>query len=1070
MEVIVISDIHLRAYHRYNKFPDQRLKSFLLLAEDVVELGKEKNITTLIITGDIIDKSTLTPREIHVLFKMFDILASQFKVYSIVGNHDMKLKKGDFERDDSIVTLLEEIDNVFFLHQDILKLNGRTLAFENWVPEFDLSWIEEPVDLYFSHATIDYDDTGFYGMDTSVFDGKFKLGFFGDIHVRRERGNLISVGNTKQESFSDRYQGGGIILNLDDLSWERFDIDPNHTKYLWLVTTEDLEEEGWVDLEGDDMTYRVYKQKKVEGKTFDFVLPESTDIESKLESVMKDLDLLSLHKSIKARTNYQPIDFNFKLDKLVVEHFRSIKNYTLDFDQDYVITGPNGSGKSTLITALFYALIGKKTLKQEITFGEKSCTLRVVLTYQKQTFDITRGTGSGDYGLVINGETQKYNNKAEFEKDVLEHLPFLDYHESFFFNYWDTEMLGTLKVDKRYDLISKYFRLDALSEYNDVGVEDLRLAKKVLKEKKDELLKLSIQVKGKEDQVTYLTTQLENKDSKEVLTQLMEDYKTRKTLNLSINSLEVKINELKSKSDKYKSELDNVERKCSDIEISLKGSKSKEITELSLSSYEQRTELNKRFDKGTSMKSMEETSLLKIKAEIDKWKEIYSLMNPGSLKDIPVNLESEIQSIKSLIEESDQSLRSSVTESTYALNTLLEKIKSVEKELQGIEKVTLCNGCGKPMSNEEKISYLNDRLKSLSLEKVSLELDNKQSLSDLEKWKSRKSDLEDNRFKLSRELLDIKEHNLKVENARIELKDLNVKILSLENECLGIQNKIGNYTEVLEEIEIKIHSLPEISSEENTLNSILLDTWNRFESANREKDIAFKNYEESKSEYLDSYQTLFTERESLIKTVSELNEVTEDENLDAALTIATYNNLEVVSNEFKIQMKEYTEKELEITDELEVDFNKLEIYCQLTSRSGDVLKDTLDELTNTFSNSQFRFSTNRAQANGKVVTDMSIEYLVGKNWVKYPALSSGQKTLCDLYFISKIVTGVGIVSFDETLRFLDDDNMKIASDIIVDIKKQNLIISSHSPNLYVDGVSVLKCELDVNSHTSIEIC
>jgi predicted phosphodiesterase len=314
MKVLIISDIHLRAYHRYNKFPDQRLLSFIELAKDVVEIGKEKGINVLIITGDIIDKSTLTPKEIHVLFNMFTILASHFTIYSIVGNHDMKLKKGEFEREDSIVTLLEEIDGIKFLHQEVLNLGGRTLAFENWVPEFNLDWIKDPVDLYFSHATIDYDQTGFYGMDTSVFEGKFTLGFFGDIHVRREIENYISVGNTKQESLSDRFQGGGVVLDLDTLEWERFDIDPEHKKYLYLLPTKEAEEEGWVDLEGEDMTYRIFRPEKVAGKTIEFKLPKTTDINQTLNEIMKELNLLDLHKKIKDQTNYQPIDFNFKLN------------------------------------------------------------------------------------------------------------------------------------------------------------------------------------------------------------------------------------------------------------------------------------------------------------------------------------------------------------------------------------------------------------------------------------------------------------------------------------------------------------------------------------------------------------------------------------------------------------------------------------------------------------------------------------------------------------------------------------------------------------------------------------
>lgn len=157
MKIMLISDIHLRDYHRYNKFPSQRLQSFVSLAHDLVEEGKSQGIKHLIIGGDIVDKSTLTPKEIHTLFQMFTVLAEHFLIYSVVGNHDLKMKKGEPEREDSVVTLLEEIEGVKFLHQKVITLGGRTIAFESWMPEFTLEWLKEPTDLYISHVDIDYD-------------------------------------------------------------------------------------------------------------------------------------------------------------------------------------------------------------------------------------------------------------------------------------------------------------------------------------------------------------------------------------------------------------------------------------------------------------------------------------------------------------------------------------------------------------------------------------------------------------------------------------------------------------------------------------------------------------------------------------------------------------------------------------------------------------------------------------------------------------------------------------------------------------------------------------------------
>ena len=77
---MLISDVHLRDYHRFNKFPNQRLQSFVELAKDIVKIGKDNNVDTLLIGGDIVDKPTMSPAELHVLFTMFNLLAKQFRV------------------------------------------------------------------------------------------------------------------------------------------------------------------------------------------------------------------------------------------------------------------------------------------------------------------------------------------------------------------------------------------------------------------------------------------------------------------------------------------------------------------------------------------------------------------------------------------------------------------------------------------------------------------------------------------------------------------------------------------------------------------------------------------------------------------------------------------------------------------------------------------------------------------------------------------------------------------------------------------------------------------------------
>jgi energy-coupling factor transporter ATP-binding protein EcfA2 len=94
---------------------------------------------------------------------------------------------------------------------------------------------------------------------------------------------------------------------------------------------------------------------------------------------------------------------------------------------------------------------------------------------------------------------------------------------------------------------------------------------------------------------------------------------------------------------------------------------------------------------------------------------------------------------------------------------------------------------------------------------------------------------------------------------------------------------------------------------------------------------------------------------------------------------------------------------------------------------------------------------------------MSIELLVGRHWIRYESLSSGQKSLCNLYYINKVITGVGILVLDEALRHIDDESLKEAVDLIDDTKKLNVLVCSHSSNLSMENTRLLKCEKAQNT-------
>lgn len=1066
------SDIHLSDYPRYNKHPNQRLNSFIELAKDIVEIGKARKITTLIIGGDIVDKNTLSPLELHTLFKMFTVLASHFRVYSIIGNHDAKSKK-DILTQDTAVTLLQEIPGITFHHKEIIDIGGRTIAFENWVPEYDLSWIKSPVDLYISHATIDYDGKGFYGMDTSVFDNKFKFGLFGDIHVTRQIGNLISIGNTKQESLSDTYQGGVLVMDLATFNYERIPIDPEHKKYLHLKTTDVSEEEGWEDFEGESMIYKIFKPTSVSsgGSGRVFTVPQVTDIEVKTNSIIKESNLLPIHTLIKSKSTYTPVDFNFSIVDLELENYRSIKNYRWDLRSDYVINGHNGSGKSSLLKGLFHALVGKRSFKADVKFGEQECKLKVRLEYQGILYEIKRGSASGYYGLKVGNNTLKFNSKLEFEKEVLNRLPFLNYHESFFFNYSDGSILSSFNIDRRYDLLVKYYRLDSLNAYNSTGLVELKALKKEVKDLESEVESLTFLKNSRELDFTNLSKLLEKKTPEKELEVILKDQENVSTLIKDLNSINSKCYEIKGVIDDYKEKLSSKKSLILSLKSNLEFPLSGEEIKIRIESKKKSDELKSRITKGETYlnesKVLKESSLSKI----DLIKEKLKNLGTSEMKEIPVDLESNIESLTRRIEK----LKVEKSNSYSYLNTRIkdskdkiQKIHSdIDKVKKNIQEKEYCDSCGQEISKENLISTLTDILKSEEDTLVSFEKKLKDLNSSYFSHTKTIEDLESQKEAFKTEFNDLIKSNLQYQKNKLERIELENDLRGKEKYIKECDTNIQHFSSMLEDIKLDLSKLPEISDTEYiSLNSDLrnLTLIQTTEEELEDLNLNIKPLISSKESELRKLEEKRALQQKYIDNCKVLSEAELNSYKDLKYKYETLKDLESKYTSSLLSLGTKT-KDLEVLKKKEAEYD---LYCELTSKSGLILKSILEDLTRTFSSPKFKFVTNRVQSSGKIVSDMSVDMLVDSKWVPYESLSDGQKCLCDLFYLTKIVTGVGLVALDETLKALDDENLKYATSLIDGIKRKTLLLSSHSPNLSMEGTKTLHCTL-VKNTTSIKL-
>jgi chromosome segregation ATPase len=429
-------------------------------------------------------------------------------------------------------------------------------------------------------------------------------------------------------------------------------------------------------------------------------------------------------------------------------------------------------------------------------------------------------------------------------------------------------------------------------------------------------------------------------------------------------------------------------------------------------------------------------------------------------------LELKVKSIRKEFFDKLEEAKTFYLRTSLELKSHLDRRKEILRLLEEAEKPSNCVTCKRPLSNEDNITLLNSQLEAINETIPKIEADDinfSKAYTHLDTID--RVEMETAVEIIENQINEIRSHNAEVTKASSKIKEVNDSIEVETRKLKEKQESWDKYSKAIEGLKTERETLPLISEAQNTFNSITISKYDRLEDS----AINLRKYQDEFDLEGKVISTKLDELELVIKGIYqqlEVYTVTEQDNLTASLLLSRYDDLKLLKLQVATFERDLNEGMIELA-ELESKVTDLETYCELTSRSGEVLKKTLDELTKTFSNSQFRFTTDRSQASGKVVTDMSIEYLVGKTWVSYPALSSGQKTLCDLYFISQVITGVGVVVLDETLRFLDDSNLVIASDLISSIKKRNLLLSTHSPNLYMEGITVLSCALDHTSCTTI---
>jgi hypothetical protein len=122
-------------------------------------------------------------------------------------------------------------------------------------------------------------------------------------------------------------------------------------------------------------------------------------------------------------------------------------------------------------------------------------------------------------------------------------------------------------------------------------------------------------------------------------------------------------------------------------------------------------------------------------------------------------------------------------------------------------------------------------------------------------------------------------------------------------------------------------------------------------------------------------------------------------------------------------------------------------YKRLMEPNGPILCSLLINVSEILSSDVVRVRAHKQLVSGELRPDFGVDMLVKGKWVPYDELSGGQKTLADLTILEKLVRiagGIGMIIFDETFRYLDNENLEVAVDLVKAMQCHSTFIVSHT--------------------------
>lgn len=293
------------------------------------------------------------------------------------------------------------------------------------------------------------------------------------------------------------------------------------------------------------------------------------------------------------------------------------------------------------------------------------------------------------------------------------------------------------------------------------------------------------------------------------------------------------------------------------------------------------------------------------------------------------------------------------------------------------------------------------------------------------------------------QVIDKEEAERKIHDNVSRIESINTSVDIIDNDISELSTKLASISveELGDERSVHSNKLTELNTLKTKYN-IITEEVSRLSNQETKLMIEVEDANTNLTEVLSgkSYDEYSSIDVSILN--SESNDITTKLNKHKAIK-----DLLLRITDYEIEIEEVTkEKDILLPKIIEI-----ETYIELLKRNGVIYTEVLNRLTEKFSNENFIFKTVSYRQNGNPYSDLSVLYKVGDEFLPYESLSSGQKTLCDVYFLFRVILNSGMILFDEFFKHMDVHNTNAVVDLLSIMKVRNLIISSHEKNLVMDA-------------------